>query len=94
MAKARAARQNFLSILRSCVDSSEKKRVKSNFYLKCFLSLLSAFLIVWLASRRTFYNDTISSPFLSIALLSVLLILLRTTALILEDRSERFAANE
>jgi hypothetical protein len=52
--------------------------VKSNFYLKCFLSLLSAFLIVWLASRRTFHNDTISSPFLSIALLSVLLFLLRT----------------
>jgi hypothetical protein len=49
---------------------------------------------VRLASRRTFCNDTISSPFLSIALLSVLLILLRTTDLILEDRSERFAANE
>lgn len=50
----------------------------SNFYLKCCLSLLSIAVIVWLASHHVFYSDTISSPFLGIALLSVFLIQLRT----------------
>ena len=52
--------------------------MKSSFYLKCGLSLLSMMFIVCLASRHSFYNDTISSPFLGVALLSVFLILVRT----------------
>ncbi len=34
--------------------------------------------LFWLASRKTFFSDTISSPFLAIAILSIFLILLRT----------------
>jgi PAP2 superfamily len=58
--------------------------VRSNVYLKCILSLFSVVLVVWLASRHAFYSDTISSPFLGIALLSVFLILLRTRFSLLE----------
>ena len=52
--------------------------MKSSFYLKCGLSLLAMMFIVGLSSRHSFYNDTISSPFLGVALLSVFLILVRT----------------
>ena len=35
-------------------------------------------LLFWIASRKTFYASTISSPFLAVALFSIFLILLRT----------------
>ena len=35
-------------------------------------------LLLWIASRPTFYASTILSPFLAVALLSIFLILLRT----------------
>ena len=41
-------------------------------------SLLAVALVFWLASRKTFFDDTISSSFLAIALFSIFLILLRT----------------
>jgi len=52
--------------------------VRPSFYLKGVLTLFFIILMVWLASRRTFFGDTITSAFLSVALLSVFLILLRT----------------
>lgn len=41
-------------------------------------TLLSAGAIFWVASRKTFFDDSISSVFLSVALLSIFAILLRT----------------
>lgn len=41
-------------------------------------SLLSVAIIFWMASRKSFFEDTISSSFLAIALFSIFLILLRT----------------
>jgi hypothetical protein len=45
---------------------------------RIFASLLAVVLIFWLASRKSFFDDTISSSFLAIALFSIFLILLRT----------------
>jgi PAP2 superfamily len=45
---------------------------------RLLLSFVALALLFWVVSRRSFFADTISSPFLSIALLSVTLILLRT----------------
>lgn len=42
------------------------------------LSFGAAFFLLWIASRRSFFGDTISSAFLSVALFSIFLILLRT----------------
>jgi hypothetical protein len=41
-------------------------------------SIGAALLLLWVASRRTFFGDTISSAFLAVALFSIFLILLRT----------------
>jgi PAP2 superfamily len=41
-------------------------------------SVVTVALLLWVVGRRSFFADTISSPFLSIALLSVFLILIRT----------------
>lgn len=41
-------------------------------------SLLAIAIIFWLASRKSFFEDTLSSSFLAIALFSIFLILLRT----------------
>ncbi|HET6930056.1 MAG TPA: phosphatase PAP2 family protein [Candidatus Acidoferrum sp.] len=42
------------------------------------LSLAGVVCLYWVGSRHTFFSDTISSPFLAVALLSISLILLRT----------------
>ena len=42
------------------------------------LSLLAVLAIAWVASRKTFFDDSISSVFLSVALFSIFLILVRT----------------
>lgn len=42
------------------------------------LSLAGVVCLYWVGSRHTFFADTISSPFLAVALLSIFLILLRT----------------
>jgi len=42
------------------------------------LSMVVAGALLWVASRKTFYGDSISSVFLSVALFSIFLILLRT----------------
>lgn len=42
------------------------------------LSVLAAVFLMWVASRKTFFGDTISSAFLAVALFSIFLILLRT----------------
>jgi len=42
------------------------------------LSAAAVMALLWVASRRTFFGDTISSPFLAIALFSIFLILVRT----------------
>jgi hypothetical protein len=52
--------------------------LKSSRYLDLLLSFAVTVLLLWVASRKTFFGDTISSPFLAIALFSVFLILLRT----------------
>ncbi len=41
-------------------------------------SVAAAIVLLWIASRKTFFGDTISSPFLAVALFSIFLILLRT----------------
>ena len=47
--------------------------------VRCWtMSLFAALFLLWVASRKTFFGDTISSPFLAIALLSIFLILVRT----------------
>jgi hypothetical protein len=52
--------------------------LKESFSTRVVLSGLAILFIFWLASRKSFYGDTISSAFLAVALLSVFLILLRT----------------
>jgi hypothetical protein len=47
-------------------------------YRRLLLSFAVVALLLWVASRRSFFGDTISSAFLAIALFSVFLILLRT----------------
>jgi PAP2 superfamily len=47
-------------------------------YRRVLLSCAAAGLLLWIATLRSFFADTISSPFLAVALLSILLILLRT----------------
>jgi PAP2 superfamily len=42
------------------------------------LSVAAVACLFWIGSRQTFFKDTISSPFLAVALLSIFLILLRT----------------
>lgn len=42
------------------------------------LSVLASGAIAWVASRKTFFDDSISSVFLSVALFSIFLILVRT----------------
>ncbi len=41
-------------------------------------SVAAAVVLLWIASRKTFFGDSISSPFLAVALFSIFLILLRT----------------
>jgi hypothetical protein len=55
-----------------------QRNLKTPDYRRLLLSLAAVALLLWVASRKTFFADTISSPFLAIALLSVFLILLRT----------------
>lgn len=45
---------------------------------RALLSALAVALILWVTSRRTFFGDSISSVFLSVALFSIFLILIRT----------------
>jgi hypothetical protein len=52
--------------------------VKAGSYLRIAISVALVGTVVSLASWRSFYFDTISSSFLSVALLSLLVILLRT----------------
>ena len=52
--------------------------MKSAFYLRLALSFAAVYGLFWLAAWRTFFSQTLSSAFLAIALLSLLLILLRT----------------
>jgi len=46
--------------------------------LRWALSLLAVASVAWVASRKTFFDDSISSVFLSVALFSIFLILVRT----------------
>jgi len=46
--------------------------------VRCLLSAAVVAAIFWVASRRTFFGDSISSVFLGIALFSIFLILVRT----------------
>lgn len=52
--------------------------MKPAFYLRLALSFAALCTLFWVAAWRIFFAETVSSPFLSIALLSLLLILLRT----------------
>lgn len=47
-------------------------------YRRLLLGFTVATLLIWVASRKSFFADTISSPFLAIAFFSVFLILVRT----------------
>jgi hypothetical protein len=47
-------------------------------YRRLLLGFAVVMLLLWASSRKSFFADTISSPFLAIALFSVFLILLRT----------------
>jgi hypothetical protein len=52
--------------------------VKTSDYPRLALGGAVVAILLWIASRKVFFADTVSSPFLAIALLSVFLILLRT----------------
>lgn len=54
--------------------------MKPETYLRLALSIAAATMVVWLAAWRTFFRDTLLSSFLAIAIVSLLLILLRTRA--------------
>ena len=54
------------------------RNFKTSDYRRLLLAAAVVALLLWVASRRTFFGDTISSAFLAIALFSVFLILVRT----------------
>ncbi len=58
------------------VASQEDRRDPA--MLRWALSLLAVASVAWVASRKTFFDDSISSVFLSVALFSIFLILVRT----------------
>ena len=59
-------------------DFASEKWRQGALMTRVALSVIAVALIFWVASRKTFFGDSISSVFLSVALFSIFLILVRT----------------
>jgi PAP2 superfamily len=60
------------------VENVAREDRRDTAMLRWALSLLAIAGVAWVASRKTFFDDSISSVFLSVALFSIFLILVRT----------------